>query len=217
MSYFIVIPDYVLANNRVGNFEKILFGEISALSNTYGFCNAKNSFFSNKYHLTDETVRLHIRNLENLNLIDCDYENGERRIWIKPETVSFKDKKEIIDLLTDRQKEKYLNFDTVFPEQTSLIINTLADAYFSSEFLNKRLGSFILKPKTLELLISIFDIGKCGGIVKALKDNFAEIENPQYYIVTAVLNEHQKALERLMSEQRRTQELKDFKKRRKQK
>lgn len=217
MSYFIVIPDEILQNQNILPMQKILYGEISSLSNASGFASAKNAYFAKKYGFDENTIRRHLRKLEDLKIIDCDYENGERRIWIKPQSTSFKSRQEIIDLLNDHQKERYLNFETVFPEQTSLIINTLADAYFSSEFLNKKIGNFILKPKLLELLIAVFDIGKCGGLVKTLRDNFAEIQNPPYYIMVSILNEHEIALNRAISKERRDQELKDFKKRRKQK
>ena len=54
--------------------EKLLFAEITALSNKDGFCIAGNPYFSKLYSLTDVTISRQIKHLEDLGFIKVTYD-----------------------------------------------------------------------------------------------------------------------------------------------
>lgn len=54
--------------------EKLLFAEITALSNKDGFCIAGNPYFSKLYSLTDVTISRQIKHLEELGFIKVTYD-----------------------------------------------------------------------------------------------------------------------------------------------
>ena len=54
--------------------EKLLFAEITALSNKDGFCIAGNPYFSKLYSLTDVTISRQIKHLEELGFIKIAYD-----------------------------------------------------------------------------------------------------------------------------------------------
>ena len=67
--------------------EKIIYSEITALSNRWGYCSASNSYFAKLYEVSNETVSRWISNLQKQGYITCEtvYDNNrivERRIYI---------------------------------------------------------------------------------------------------------------------------------------
>ena len=54
--------------------EKLLFAEITALSNKDGFCIAGNPYFSKLYNLSESTVSRQVKHLEDLGFIKVTYD-----------------------------------------------------------------------------------------------------------------------------------------------
>lgn len=70
-SYFAVIPATVRYNKQLKSSEKLLYAEITALTNKYGYCYAKNKYFANLYNVTIETVSRWISDLKRLRFCRC--------------------------------------------------------------------------------------------------------------------------------------------------
>ncbi|MDY4011370.1 MAG: helix-turn-helix domain-containing protein [Fusobacterium gastrosuis] len=88
-NYYGILPANVRYDKNLKPMAKILYTEITALSNKNGYCNATNSYFANLYEVSKNTVSLWISDLEKAGYIKTDliYENGtknikERRIYI---------------------------------------------------------------------------------------------------------------------------------------
>ena len=64
-NYYAIIPANVRYDEKLSASEKLMYGEITALSNKHGYCTARNSYFTNLYHVNDRTVRRWINNLKN--------------------------------------------------------------------------------------------------------------------------------------------------------
>ncbi|HDG6074667.1 TPA: helix-turn-helix domain-containing protein [Staphylococcus aureus] len=85
-SYYSIITANVRYDNRLTDGEKLLFAEITSLSNKYGYCTASNGYFSKLYEVTKRTISARINNLkENGYLkIELDYKGSEvkqRRLY----------------------------------------------------------------------------------------------------------------------------------------
>lgn len=62
-SYYSIITANVRYDNRLTDSEKLLFAEITSLSNKYGYCTATNSYFARLYEVVKETISRRISNL----------------------------------------------------------------------------------------------------------------------------------------------------------
>ncbi len=88
VNYYSVIPATVRYDKRLKSAEKLLYGEITALSNCYGYCFATNKYFADLYNVTPHTVSQWLSHLNKLYYIKIDLiksENNEikeRQIYI---------------------------------------------------------------------------------------------------------------------------------------
>lgn len=62
-AYYAVIPANVRYDENLKDKAKLLYGEITALSNEKGYCYASNSYFSELYKVTKETISRLLKNL----------------------------------------------------------------------------------------------------------------------------------------------------------
>lgn len=81
-SYYAIIPANVRYDNRLKANEKLLYGEITALSNKTGICYATNKYFAELYDVEVETISRWIKNIKDLGYIDTDliYKNNTKEI-----------------------------------------------------------------------------------------------------------------------------------------
>lgn len=77
------IPSKVKYNNLICPNAKLLYGEISLLCYTNGYCYATNKFLGNLLNVTSRTITRLIKELIDSNLIKIEYSNeGIRKIFI---------------------------------------------------------------------------------------------------------------------------------------
>ena len=72
-SYYAIIPAEVRYNKDLRANEKLLFGEITALSNTTGICTASNNYFANLYNVVPSAITKWIKDLEKHKYIEVEY------------------------------------------------------------------------------------------------------------------------------------------------
>ncbi|UXV43422.1 helix-turn-helix domain-containing protein [Staphylococcus simulans] len=72
-SYYAIITANVRYDNRLTDSEKLLFAEITALSNKNGYCSASNGYFSRLYEVSKVTVSRRIANLKELGYLKIDF------------------------------------------------------------------------------------------------------------------------------------------------
>lgn len=88
VNYYAIIPAGVRYNRELKFAERLLYGEITALSNAKGYCFAKNKYFADLYNVSISTISRWISHLAELNYINVELirnENKEiieRRIFI---------------------------------------------------------------------------------------------------------------------------------------
>lgn len=88
-AYYGILPASIRYDKNLKPMEKIMYSELTALSNKNGYCNATNSYFAELYEVSKNTVSLWISDLEKAGYIKTKliYEPGtknikERRIYI---------------------------------------------------------------------------------------------------------------------------------------
>jgi len=63
-NYYAILPANVRYDKKLKPMEKILYAEITALSNKDGYCSASNSYFAKLYEKSNETISRWISHLE---------------------------------------------------------------------------------------------------------------------------------------------------------
>lgn len=87
-NYYAVIPADVRYDKDLTDKAKLLFGEISALSNKNGYCYASNKYFADIYEISQATTKRLLKQLEDKEYIkrDYSYKAGTKEIlnrWIQ--------------------------------------------------------------------------------------------------------------------------------------
>lgn len=72
-SYYAIIPANVRYDNELRANEKLLYGEITALTSKTGECWASNKYFANLYRVTNQAISRWILNLQKRGYITVDY------------------------------------------------------------------------------------------------------------------------------------------------
>ena len=81
-TFYAVLPASVRYDSRLKAQEKILYCEITALSNVNKFCHAGNGYFSDLYAVDERTIRRWLNNLAKHGYITIEYEKqgeGQKR------------------------------------------------------------------------------------------------------------------------------------------
>ena len=71
-NYYSITPATVRYDNRLKANEKLLFGEITALSNMKGYCYSTNKYFSKLYNVATPTVSKWINHLKELGYVKVE-------------------------------------------------------------------------------------------------------------------------------------------------
>lgn len=87
-NYYAIIPAYIRYNKELKFAERLMYGEITALSNKEGYCFASNRYFANLYGVSISTISRWISHLAELGSLHIEIirndkkEIVERRIYV---------------------------------------------------------------------------------------------------------------------------------------
>ena len=87
-SYYAIIPAYIRYNKELKFAERLMYGEITALSNKEGYCFASNRYFADLYGVSQSTISRWISHLAELGSLHIEIirndkkEIVERRIYV---------------------------------------------------------------------------------------------------------------------------------------
>ena len=89
-AYYGILTANVRYSTQLSMSEKIMFTEITALSNAKGYCSAKNKYFADLYNKSEKTISLWIKNLKDCGFIRIEYKRRGaevimRKIYPTPE------------------------------------------------------------------------------------------------------------------------------------
>ncbi|MBX9117264.1 helix-turn-helix domain-containing protein [Enterococcus casseliflavus] len=130
-SYFAIIPASVRYDNRLIPSAKLLYGEITALSNERGYCWASNDYFAQLYGVSKTTIKSWLKSLEDNGHINriVKYKNGSKEIenrWISIITPRQENLPTPAGNLTDpRQENLPTPRQEICPDNNTSINNTI--------------------------------------------------------------------------------------------
>ena len=105
-NYYAVIPANVRYDNRLRPNAKLLYGEITALTQKNGECWASNNYFAELYNVDPSAISKWIKNLEKIGYITVEYIRNNKEI----------EKRIIkINVISDTNEE-VINVDEVLPD-----------------------------------------------------------------------------------------------------
>ena len=79
-NYYSILPANIRYSKEINDGEKILYTEITALSNKYGFCFASNKYFADLYGVSIVTISTRINNLKKAGFINIEMEMQGKQI-----------------------------------------------------------------------------------------------------------------------------------------
>jgi len=85
-TYYAVIPATVRYDNRLTMGAKMMYGEITCLSNKLGYCWASNRYFANLYNVHENTIQNWITSLKRCGYVKVDTKQNQsgsmRKIYL---------------------------------------------------------------------------------------------------------------------------------------
>lgn len=82
-TYYAIIPANVRYNSQLTADEKLLYGEITCLSNAKGYCYATNAYFAELYRVDVRTVQRWLKNLLKCGYINVLYTRDSRESCLR--------------------------------------------------------------------------------------------------------------------------------------
>lgn len=79
-NYYAIIPANVRYNKRLSPLTRLIYGEITALSNEKGYCFATNAYFANLYSMSNVSISRCISELKEHNYIRVVYDIKEKNV-----------------------------------------------------------------------------------------------------------------------------------------
>ena len=79
INYYAIIPATIRYSTELKANEKLLYGEITALANKYGYCYAQNRYFASLYNVNIETVSRWLSHLQELGFIKIEIKRNEKK------------------------------------------------------------------------------------------------------------------------------------------
>ena len=161
-TYYSILPASVRYNKNLKPNEKLLYSEITALTNKDGVCYATNEYFANLYGVTKVAISQWISNLEKEGLIDREiiYADGSKqilnrhiRIVIDPIKENFNTpiKQNFKDTIYNNTSNEYYKNNNIVEQVDEPISDTINEII---SFLNEKAKSSYRSstPKTRQLI-----------------------------------------------------------------
>jgi len=156
-NYYAILPANVRYDKKLKPMEKILYAEITALSNKDGYCSASNSYFAKLYEKSNETISRWISHLEKegyLKVIIDTKKGNLRKIYPIDKKIKTIDEN-VNTLLTEKSRPidenvKHNNINTILQDSILQENNNIPLKENSIDNLRANLLS-LLKEKNINL------------------------------------------------------------------
>lgn len=113
-SYYGILPASVRYSDEITQFQKILYCEISALTNQHGYCFASNAYFAELYNCQSETISRGISALQKAGFIQVDIDKSggnQRKIYLSEQATLLTKKSIGIDKKVNTPIDKKVKYN----------------------------------------------------------------------------------------------------------
>lgn len=175
-AYYAIVPANVRYAGNLSEFQKLLFWEITALTDKFWYCFAPNSYFAGLYGKTPKWISATIWDMEKKGFLEIQYEwvaNSKRKIFVWE--ISFKRVKSQKTTLPEKQEGDPRKKGYTLPEKQEHINTRLSILYNErniSENLGKKITEFIEHRREIKRPLTersiIATIKKCAEAWEAL-------------------------------------------------
>ena len=204
-SYFAIIPAEIRYDKDLKDKAKLLYGEITCLSNKKGYCYASNTYFADLYGVSKETISRLITDLVDKGYVTREvvYKKGTKEIINRYIKISqYPIDKNVKTLLTkksipidEKVKENNTSINNININNTS-INNTSNNSCCCNinldisqeviEFYNNNIG--MLTPYQYEILNSFKEDGIEDDLIIYAMKKACEIDNKNIAYIKGILN-----------------------------
>lgn len=166
-NYYAIIPAKIRYDSELKPNEKLLYGEITALTNKNGECWANNSYFANLYNVHINTASQWIQHLKDKGYIDTEItykfntkEVDKRVIKINGQPINknidtyIPKNGEGINKKIETPLNKNVEDNNTSINNTRLIKRNIKEKYFENEYLNNLFYEFLEFRKKLKAINS---------------------------------------------------------------
>jgi len=140
--YYAIIP----ANVRYSNIPasaKLLYGEITALSNQEGYCWATNNYFAKLYGVTKGTVSVWMQELKKEGFITIEVQRNELKQVVKRRvSIVKKNDRGIMEKNEDNIKDKNITKENILIALNKRL-NTLTEEVMDSDYTTEMCNEFL--------------------------------------------------------------------------
>ena len=77
-NFYAILPSYIRYDKKLSSFDKVMYSEITALTNAKGFCYAFNSYFELVFNVSTSTIQRSLSRLEEQKYIFIDIERDKK-------------------------------------------------------------------------------------------------------------------------------------------
>ena len=192
-NYYAIIPANIRYNKELKFAERLMYGEIIALSNKIGYCYASNKYFAELYEVSQSTISRWISHLVKLDIIGIEIirndkkEIVERRLYVKDMsyiqnfsypyiqnnqyTICKKSKENNINInMLDRLFNYIIKKETKIPKEFECYEETIIDVLEKYDLLYTQEILKIMKPENIEKVKIV-----CYSLAMAVKENVSHL------------------------------------------
>lgn len=211
-SFFSQLPATVRYDKKISMTEKVLFSEITALTFENGYCNAKNSYFADRFELNVATISVCINKLFMLGYLFIQNVKGERRLipnmnccvnlqnTRKKAKVSLeytidgkvcKGPCELHDALSNKAiGERFNNFtDKNTIPNAYKIINILSNACFDLNYQGIKIQNIKMSPSVYQFILNNFDHHLLYKLIQNVDYAFRDgVESYTHYVIAMIVD-----------------------------
>ena len=139
-NYYAVIPANVRYDKRLSPLTRLIYGEITALSNEKGYCFATNAYFANLYSMSNISISRCISELKEHNYIRVVYDIKEKNVDKRKIYINNTENKKLENKESNKKldNEKLENEELKNNEEiTNIKENISIEGYKENESINK--------------------------------------------------------------------------------
>jgi DnaD/phage-associated family protein len=186
-SYYSIIPANVRYDKELKANEKLLYSEITALSNKEGYCYATNKYFSNLYDVSIQSVSTWINNLIEKGYLISEFKYKEGTKEIEYRRLSIVLKKTLIPIKENFKGGIKENFKDNNTSNNNIIIdNNKKDDIF--DYYQQEIGQLLspIQHDKLEMYLKKIDI----ALIKNAIDEAVDRNKKNMAYIEAILKDY---------------------------